>query len=108
MACWWKACRCNAIADAVGTPCWVVSAGVAARQRLAALQAGDAAGLGAHIHYAVKANDHLAVLSPDGAGLGAGCGRGQRLGELQRALVAGIAAGRHRVLRRGQAAGRSC
>src|ERR1700682_6062776 len=59
------------IADAVGTPCWVYSA-QSMRLRYAALRdALDAAGLDAAIHYAVKANDHLAVLrlfGQEGAG----------------------------------------
>ena len=50
----------NAIADAVGSPTWVLSANCI-RGRLRQLQ--DAmANLPLHIHYAVKANDHLAVL----------------------------------------------
>ena len=52
----------NAIADAYGTPCWVYGAATL-RARYAALAAAfAAAGLSPHIHYAVKANDHLAVL----------------------------------------------
>jgi diaminopimelate decarboxylase len=48
------------IAEALGTPVWVYSAGTM-RARLAELQTA-LAGLDTHIHYAVKANDHLAVL----------------------------------------------
>ena len=78
----------NLIADQVGTPTWVVSA-TAIRGRLAGLRhALDGAGLDAHIHYAVKANDHLAVLNlVRGAGAGADVVSG---GELHRALLAGI------------------
>ncbi len=79
----------NAIADAVGSPTWVLSAGCL-RGRLRALQ--DAmAGLPMQVHYAVKANDHLAVLrlmAQGGAGADVVSG-----GELQRALLAGIPAG---------------
>jgi diaminopimelate decarboxylase len=50
------------IAQAVGTPAWVYSAG-ALRSRARALKAAlSAAGLDAGIHYAVKANANLAVL----------------------------------------------
>ena len=76
----------NAVADAVGTPTWVISAG-AIRARLAALR--DAlAGLPVHVHYAVKANDHLAVLRLMRAG-GAGADVVSG-GELLRARTAGI------------------
>ncbi len=62
----------NAIADAYGTPIWVYGAGTL-RARFAALTgAFAAAGLAPHIHYAVKANDHLAILSIlRGSGAGA-------------------------------------
>jgi len=78
----------NAIADALGSPTWVLSAGCI-RGRLRQLQ--DAmAGLPMQVHYAVKANDHLAVLRLVGqAGAGADVVSG---GELQRALLAGIPA----------------
>ncbi len=78
------------IAAAVGTPCWVLSAG-ALRSRLASLRAAFVP-LGAHIHYAVKANDHLAVLRimvAGGAGADVVSG-----GELRRALQAGMPPGR--------------
>jgi diaminopimelate decarboxylase len=79
-----------AIADALGTPCWVTSAGVL-RQRYRLLRdALAAAGLGAHIHYAVKANDHLAILrllAADGAGADV-----VSEGELRRARLAAIPA----------------
>jgi diaminopimelate decarboxylase len=79
----------NAVADALGTPTWVLSAG-ALRGRLAQLQGALArAGLDARIHYAVKANDHLAVLRIMAAG-GAGADVVSG-GELRRALLAGIA-----------------
>ena len=78
----------NAIADAVGSPTWVLSANCI-RGRLRQLQ--DAmAPLPMHIHYAVKANDHLAVLrlmAQGGAGADVVSG-----GEMQRALRAGIPA----------------
>ena len=78
------------VAQQVGTPVWVMSAGTM-RARLAALREAFA-GLGAHIHYAVKANDHLAVLRLMGGG-GAGADVVSQ-GELLRALQAGIAPGR--------------
>jgi diaminopimelate decarboxylase len=76
------------IAGVLGTPAWVYSAG-AMRARLAELQA-SLAGLDAEIHYAVKANDHLAVLRLFAAG-GAGADVVSG-GELRRARAAGIAA----------------
>ncbi len=80
----------TAIAQAVGTPSWVLSAGTL-RTRLAALQAAFAAS-GAHVHYAVKANDHLAVLNlVRAAGAGADV---VSLGELLRARQAGIPSAR--------------
>ncbi len=69
-----------------GTPAWIMSA-TTIRGRYAALAAALAP-TGAHIHYAVKANDHLAILT-----LLARCGAGAdvvSLGELTRALRAGI------------------
>ncbi len=74
----------NAVADALGTPCWVYSAGTI-RARLAELRTALA---GVHIHYAVKANDHLAILSLMRQG-GAGADV-VSLGEMRRALAAGI------------------
>ncbi len=76
------------IADVLGTPSWVYSAGTI-RARLAELQAA-LAGL-ARVHYAVKANDHLAVLRLMAQG-GAGADVVSE-GELRRAREAGIAAG---------------
>jgi diaminopimelate decarboxylase len=81
----------NAIADAHGTPCWVYGAGTL-RARFAALSSAfKAAGLAPHIHYAVKANDHLAILDIL-RGVGAGADVVSR-GEFFRARKAGIAAG---------------
>lgn len=76
------------IAEVLGTPCWVYSAGCM-RARLAELRAA-LAGL-AQVHYAVKANDHLAVLRLMAAG-GAGADVVSE-GELRRARAAGIPAG---------------
>ena len=82
----------RAIADAVGTPTWVYSAG-ALRARYRALTAAlRDAGLDAHPHYAVKANDHLAIialLGREGAGADV-----VSEGELLRARAAGIPASR--------------
>lgn len=80
------------IAAALGSPTWVYGAGTI-RTRLRQLRAALAeAGLGGtQIHYAVKANDHLAILALLGAeGAGADVVSG---GELARARRAGIAAG---------------
>ncbi|HTN11984.1 MAG TPA: diaminopimelate decarboxylase [Acetobacteraceae bacterium] len=76
------------IAQLLGTPAWVYSAGTM-RARLAELQAA-LAGLDSEIHYAVKANDHLAVLRLFAAG-GAGADVVSE-GELRRARTAGIPA----------------
>ena len=80
----------NAVADEIGTPTWVLSAS-SIRGRLRDLAAALlGAGLRARIHYAVKANDHLAVLSlvaKEGAGADVVSG-----GELRRALLGGVAA----------------
>jgi diaminopimelate decarboxylase len=76
------------IAQLLGTPAWVYSAGTM-RARLAELQAA-LAGLDSEIHYAVKANDHLAVLRLFAAG-GAGADVVSE-GELRRARAAGIPA----------------
>ena len=77
------------IAEAVGTPAWVYSAG-ALRRRVRALRAAlDGAGLRASVHYAVKANGNLAVLRVLAAeGLGADV---VSEGELRAARAAGIA-----------------
>jgi diaminopimelate decarboxylase len=82
----------NAVADAVGTPVWVYSA-TAMRQRYRMLaRALSDAGLDAHLHYAMKANDRLAV-----ARLFAREGAGADIvseGELRRAREAGVPADR--------------
>ncbi|MFT9092885.1 MAG: alanine racemase, partial [Gluconacetobacter sp.] len=82
----------NAIADAVGTPTWVMGAGTL-RARYHLLDgAMRGAGLAPSIHFAVKANDHLAVLrvlAAEGAGADVVSG-----GELRRARAAGVPAGR--------------
>jgi diaminopimelate decarboxylase len=82
----------NAIADDVGTPVWVYSASAMRRRyRMLAGALADA-GLDAHIHYAMKANDRLAVLR-----LFAAEGAGADIvseGELRRAREAGIPADR--------------
>jgi diaminopimelate decarboxylase len=76
------------IAQVVGTPAWVYGAGTI-RDRLARLQAA-LAGTGAHLHYAVKANDHIAVLNLMARG-GAGADVTSE-GELRRARAGGVAA----------------
>ena len=81
------------IARDLGTPCWVYGAGTI-RARLAALRdaLGEAGLSWAHVHYAVKANDHLAILAimaAEGAGADV-----VSAGELRRARQAGIPASR--------------
>ncbi|MDE2391119.1 MAG: diaminopimelate decarboxylase [Rhodospirillales bacterium] len=80
----------NAIADKHGTPAWVYGAGTM-RARYAALRDAFAAeNVPMHIHYAVKANDHLAILNlfrEQGAGADV-----VSIGEFLRATKAGIAA----------------
>jgi len=82
----------NRIADAVGTPTWVYSAAsMRARYRMLAAALAEA-GLNAHVHYAAKANDRLAVLrlfAQEGAGADV-----VSEGELLRAREAGIPASR--------------
>ncbi|MFT8419387.1 MAG: diaminopimelate decarboxylase [Acetobacter sp.] len=82
----------NAIADAQGTPCWVLGAGTL-RKRLARMHSAMVeAGLDVSLHYAVKANDHLSVLSIIAQeGYGADIVSG---GELARTQKAGIPAQR--------------
>ena len=78
----------NRIADTTGTPTWVYSAGALRARYRALTQALKSAGLDAHPHYAVKANDHLAILSllnKEGAGADV-----VSEGELLRATAAGI------------------
>jgi diaminopimelate decarboxylase len=80
----------NTIADAVGTPVWVYSAGSMRRRYRMFAAALAEAGLDAHIHYAMKANDRLAVLrlfAREGAGVDV-----VSEGELRRACEAGVAA----------------
>ncbi len=80
------------IASALGTPTHVYSE-AAIRRRYAALSTAlQATRLDTHIRYAVKANDHLAILRLLG-GLGAGADVVSE-GELARALEAGIPAER--------------
>jgi len=76
------------IADAAGTPTWVYSAGTLRSRYRALTGALRDAGLDAHVHYAVKANDHLAVLALLGRE-GAGADVVSE-GELLRARAAGI------------------
>jgi diaminopimelate decarboxylase len=82
----------NLIGDDVGTPVWVYSA-MAMRRRYRMLAGAlTEAGLDAHIHYAMKANDRLAVLRLfDREGAGADV---VSEGELLRAREAGIPADR--------------
>jgi diaminopimelate decarboxylase len=78
----------NGIADAAGTPTWVYGAGAMRRRYAALAGALRDAGLNAHVHYAVKANDRLAVLhlfAQEGAGADV-----VSEGELLRARAAGI------------------
>ena len=80
----------NRVADAQGTPAWAYSAGTIRARYRALASALKTAGLDAHVHYAVKANDHLAILSllgKEGAGADV-----VSEGELHRALAAGISA----------------
>jgi len=82
----------NAIADALGTPTWVYGAGTVRARYRALTNAMRGAGLDPHVHYAVKANDHLAILrlfAAEDAGADVVSG-----GELRRALIAGIPARR--------------
>lgn len=78
----------NAIADQVGTPVWVYGFGTI-RSRLRSLNAAMA-GMNVAVHFAMKANDSLAVLKVIGlAGAGVDV---VSSGELRRALAAGISA----------------
>ena len=82
----------NAIGDTLGTPVWVYSAATM-RMRLTDLSSAMRnAGLEPHIHYAVKANDLLAVLRVF-SGLGAGADVVSE-GELLRARHVGFPADR--------------
>jgi diaminopimelate decarboxylase len=81
----------NTVADAVGTPTWVYSAGAMRRRARDLRSAMDDTGLDVSLHYAMKANDHLAVLRVFHAeGLGADV---VSEGEFRRALAAGIPPG---------------
>src|ERR1051326_5573472 len=82
----------NRIADAAGTPTWVYAAGAMGQRYRALTGALRDTGLDAHAHYAVKANDHLAILSLLGRE-GAGADVVSE-GELLRARAAGIPASR--------------
>src|SRR5882757_5921975 len=82
----------NRITDAVGTPSWVYSAGALRTRYRSLTGALKDAGLDAHTYYAVKANDHLAILSLLGRE-GAGADVVSE-GELLRARAAGIPANR--------------
>lgn len=84
----------NAIADALGTPSWVYSVDTMRKRYEELAAALAAAALDAHIHYAVKANDHLAVLRLF-ARLGAGADVVSE-GELRRARAAAMPA--HRIV----------
>lgn len=78
----------NRIADEAGTPTWVYSAATMRARYRALSTALGAARLDAHVHYAMKANDHLAILRLFGReGAGADVVSG---GELRRARAAGI------------------
>jgi diaminopimelate decarboxylase len=82
----------NQIADDVGTPVWVYSASSMRRRYRSLVAALTDAGLDAHVHYAVKANDRLAILhlfAAEGAGADV-----VSEGELRRAREAGIPAAR--------------
>jgi diaminopimelate decarboxylase len=78
----------NRIADAAGTPTWVYGAGTMRARYRALAQALTRAGLDADLHYAMKANDHLAVVhlfAAEGAGADV-----VSEGELRRARAAGV------------------
>ncbi|HEY3847973.1 MAG TPA: diaminopimelate decarboxylase [Acetobacteraceae bacterium] len=78
----------NRIVDVVGTPTWVYGAGTMRARYRALAQALTRAGLDADLHYAMKANDHLAVIrvfAAEGAGADV-----VSEGELRRARVAGV------------------
>lgn len=78
----------NMLAQKVGTPVWVLSASLFKERFLRLKKAIEQTNLHIHIHYAMKANDHLAVLDQVrqlGGGVDIVSG-----GELQKALKAGI------------------
>ncbi|WP_256888190.1 diaminopimelate decarboxylase [Acidomonas methanolica] len=77
------------VARTLGTPCWVTGAGTLRRRTRNLKTAFVEAGLDVAIHYALKANDHLAtltVLREEGCGADVVSG-----GELRRAIHAGFA-----------------
>jgi diaminopimelate decarboxylase len=78
----------NLIADSAGTPTWVYSAATLRARYRSLTRALSDSGLDARTHYAVKANDHLAILALFGRE-GAGADVVSE-GELRRALTAGI------------------
>jgi diaminopimelate decarboxylase len=78
----------NAIADAHGTPVWVYGAATMRARYSALTTALSSLGLNVHVHYAVKANDHLAILDLFRR-LGAGADV-VSLGEFMRTQRAGI------------------
>ncbi len=78
----------QAVADALGTPTWVTGADTLRARYHVLADAFREARLPVAVHYAVKANDHLAVLrvlQAEGAGADVVSG-----GELRRALAAGM------------------
>jgi diaminopimelate decarboxylase len=78
----------NRVADALGTPTWVYGAGTMRARYRALAQALTRAGLDADLHYAMKANDHLAIIrlfAAEGAGADV-----VSEGELRRARIAGV------------------
>ncbi len=80
------------IADAVGTPTWVYSAATLRNRYHCLTRAMAEIGRDLRVHYAVKANDSLAVLAlfnQEGAGADVVSG-----GELRKVLHAGFPAGR--------------
>ena len=85
-----EAVALDTIADAVGTPCYVYSTATLTRHARVIAEAFE--GLDALIAYSVKANGNLGVLATLAE---AGCGADVvSAGEMQRALAAGIPAGR--------------
>ncbi|WP_029605369.1 diaminopimelate decarboxylase [Kozakia baliensis] len=76
------------IAERLGTPCWITGAGTLRRRTRNLHHAFVQAGLDVALHYAMKANDHLAtltVLREEGCGADVVSG-----GEFLRAVHAGI------------------
>jgi diaminopimelate decarboxylase len=76
------------IADAAGTPTWVYGAGTMRARYRALARAVGKTGLPADLHYAMKANDHLAIIRlfvAEGAGADV-----VSAGELRRARAANV------------------